>query len=99
LNYYILNDKGEPIHVTDVMEWARWFGQGSEQRIVAQNKLGSVMISTVFLGLDHSFTSSGPPLLYETMIFGGEHDGYQTRCSTYEQAVEMHKVALAKVPV
>ena len=30
-------------------------------------------VSTVFLGLDHSFTS-GPPQLYETMVFGGPDD-------------------------
>ena len=34
-----------------------------------------VFISTVFLGIDHNFNLEGPPLLFETMIFGGIKDG------------------------
>lgn len=29
-------------------------------------------VSTVFLGLDHSWTPGGPPLVFETMVFGGQ---------------------------
>lgn len=39
---------------------------------------GAVRVSTVFLGLDH-FGRVGEPVLWETMIFGGAHDGYQAR--------------------
>lgn len=46
-------------------------------------------VSTVFLGLDHSFMSD-EPILFETMITkNGEWLDYQTRCSTWEQALEM----------
>lgn len=62
-------------------------------RRVGQTEKGDVKVSTVFLALDHRFNDQGPPLLFETMIFGGEHDGYQDRCSTWEQAEVMHKVA------
>jgi hypothetical protein len=27
-------------------------------------------VSTVFLGLDHNFGMNGPPILFETMVFG-----------------------------
>ena len=50
-------------------------------------------VSTVFLGLDHSW-SGGKPVLWETMIFGGEHDEYQARYTTYEDALEGHQEAL-----
>ena len=54
---------------------------------------GDVSVSTVFLGIDHEFFN-GPPLLFETMVFGGEHDGEQWRCSTWDQALEMHDLAV-----
>ncbi|WP_166903861.1 hypothetical protein [Mycobacterium sp. DL440] len=33
-----------------------------------------VVVSTVWLGLNHSFTDDGPPIIFETMVFGGVHD-------------------------
>jgi hypothetical protein len=87
--YYLLEDrKAVP---TDVRTWARFFESGD--RIVAKSQLGDVRVSTVFLGLDHRFDDEGPPLIFETMIFGGHHADYQTRCSTWEEAEEMHRVA------
>lgn len=35
----------------------------------------------------------GPPIVFETMIFGGANDEYQERCSTWEEAEAMHKRA------
>jgi hypothetical protein len=52
------------------------------------------MVSTVFLGIDHNF-GNGPPLLFETMVFGGEYDGYCKRYSTWEEAEGGHKTACA----
>jgi hypothetical protein len=41
--------------------------------------------------MDHQF-GDGAPLLFETMIFGGIWDEkeYQERCSTWDEAEEMH---------
>lgn len=77
-----------PCH--DLMEWARWMEDAN--RHVRVEKKGDVRVSTVFLGLDHSF-DDGPPLLFETMIFGGPHDGFQERCSTWEEAEKQHQNA------
>lgn len=63
-----------------------------ENKVVAKDEINGVRISTVFLGMDHGF--HGEPLLFETMIFGGEHDMYQERYSTYDQAEKGHKVAV-----
>jgi len=55
---------------------------------------GDCWVSTVFLrGIDHSFFGGGP-LLFETMVFGGEHDGDQWRYSTWAQAAEGHRHAV-----
>jgi hypothetical protein len=52
-----------------------------------------VRVSTVFLGLDHNHFGVGAPLLFETMVFGGEHDGDAWRCSTWEEAEKQHAKA------
>jgi hypothetical protein len=47
-----------------------------------------VAVSTVFLGIDHNwgFRNEERPILFETMVFGGEHAGYQDRYCTWEEA-------------
>lgn len=62
---------------------------------VAETNFGRARISTVFLGIDHSFGSGGPPLLFETMIFGGRLDEFQNRCGTWDEAEAMHNEAVA----
>ena len=58
-----------PVPCEDVLEWARWFKNADTNRVVAKTAVGEHEISTVFLGLDHRFTGSGQPILFETMIF------------------------------
>jgi len=91
-----INDKyildGHEVKPVDLMAWAKWFE--TAERHVAKTKINDdVHVSTVFLGLDHSF-GAGPPLLFETMIFGGEHDQYIDRYETWEQAEAGHKKAV-----
>lgn len=94
---YIL--EGETPVKTDLMTWAKWFEAGCDNRRVASTKRDGIHVSTVFLGLDHQW-GEGPPILFETMIFGGPHDEWQDRCSTWDQAIVMHCKAceLAGVP-
>jgi hypothetical protein len=84
MHYYKLVDK-KPIRC-DLKEL---FLQDNS---IAKNKFGDVEVSTIFLFLDHSFMS-GEPILFETMIFGGENDGYQMRYSTYEDSLIGHENA------
>jgi hypothetical protein len=51
-------------------------------------------ISTVFLGLDHSWEPTGPPILFETMIFRGPLDQWQERYCTWDEAEIGHEVAV-----
>ena len=88
--HYVLDTNGEPVKELDLIKWASRFN--GADRILAQDKVGDVNVSTVFLGIDHSF-GDGPPVLWETMIFGGKHDQFQERCSTWDQAEQMHKRA------
>ncbi len=90
---FILEGK-TPKPVDDVLEWARWFEKAD--RRVAKTKVGVVKISTVFLGLDHSCGGS-IPILFETMIFGGKHNDYQERYTTWEEAEAGHLRAVELV--
>lgn len=84
----------DAVPTNDVRVWARMYE--SADRVVAQDQIGDIKISTVFLGLDHNF-GDGAPLLFETMIFGGVHDQYQDRYSTWQEAEAGHKKAVAMV--
>jgi hypothetical protein len=88
---YTLKDK-TPVACEDMMEWGRWF-QTSDRQVKLDLFTPDVRVSTVFLGMDHSFNGDYP-VLFETMIFGIEEDGYQTRCSTWDEAIFMHAEAL-----
>lgn len=90
---YILEGK-TPKLTNDLMVWAEWMQTGNCR--VAIDIIENVRISTVFLGCDYQF-DEGQPLLFETMIFGGEHNDYQERCSTWEEAEAMHATACALV--
>ena len=82
--------QGNPM---DVMDWATLF---EEERHIGNDRIGDVYVSTVWIGINHQW-GDGPPLIFETMIFGGEHDQYQERYSTEEEAVEGHAKALELV--
>ena len=65
-----------------------------EARRVAADELGGVRVSTVHLVINHQY-GSGPPLIFETMIFGGDHDGEEWRYPTEEDAREGHRRVVA----
>lgn len=66
-----------------------------EDRRVARTKIDDdVSVSTVHLVLDHGF-GDGPPLIFETMVFGGDHDQDCWRYSTEEQAQAGHDAVVA----
>jgi hypothetical protein len=102
---YILDDNKNPIPAS-FDEWAHWLAVDPNRKIVKQDYLpNNIMVSTVFLGMDHNFGLFDPsilfnPILFETMIFGSNYEdqGYQTRCSTYEEALQMHEEALNQFP-
>lgn len=94
--YWVLNDEGEPVAVESVQEWSTWFSTG-DRRHVAEDTVGDVRVSTVFLGLDHNFTGNGKPVLWESMVFGGELDQEQWRYDSLQAAMDGHGELLRKV--
>lgn len=64
---------------------------------VARTQVGESDISTVFLAMDHNFDGVGPPLVFETMIFGGTFNMECERYSTWGRAEAGHKAWVEKV--
>ena len=93
MSNFVLIDK-KPVAEPDILTWSKWFE--SANRRVDETQIGDASVSTVFLGIDHSF-GSGPPLLFETMVFCGPLDQEQDRCSTWEQAQRMHNDMCTRV--
>ena len=93
--YY--DKEGEPI---SLLTWGQLF-EFLRYRVVAQTNVGNLMVSTVWLGLDHDLWGHGPPLIFETMIFdsddlGHELDQQMRRYSTLEQAIAGHAEMVAR---
>lgn len=88
---------GVPVAEPDLLTWARWM-ETAERRVVREVVIPGVEVSTVFLGTDLSF-GLGPPLLYETMVFGQGNplDEEQERYSTREEALQGHVAMVARV--
>ena len=84
---YILEGH-EAVEEPDLLKWARWIE--SADRHVRDTFRDDVRVSTVFLGLDHSFSASGPPVLFETMVFVNGSSETCERYSTWAEAEEGH---------
>lgn len=102
-DYYLIDAQGQTTPIAcfpggqlDLAAFDRFERCKKEHHKVARETHGDADVSTVFLGLDHQF-DDGPPLLFETMIFGGKHDDYCERYATIEEARDGHRVACAVV--
>ena len=84
----------EPKQV-DLFTWAKWF-ESADRHVAKTNINENIKVSTVFLGIDHSFGDEGSPILFETMIFGGTLDEEMDRYSTWDEAAAGHKQMVLK---
>jgi hypothetical protein len=92
MSWYILTTDNKPIAVS-VTKASEWMENNPEKKAVKQDHIDDIFVSTVFLGLDHSWDNQGL-ILWETMIFGGINDQYQERYNSYEDALEGHQRAI-----
>lgn len=102
--HYILDENGEAVPEPDLLTWARWFELASRDgtRQVANDfdegdETKTIRVSTVFLGLDHNFGIDGPPVLWETLVFGGLLDGEMDRYSSRTAALLGHQAMCERV--
>jgi|SRR3990167_1170054 len=95
---YILDDNHNTIPAS-LTEWGKWFQTARKKRIVKQvTLLNGYYLSTVFLGLDHSF-GRGKPLLFETMVFISKDnldEQDRARYTTWKEAEKGHAEMVKK---
>lgn len=96
---YILEGK-KVVLCNSFAKWAAWMNNPNADQLkrVAETLVEQIRISTVFLGLNHGDSfPGGPPMVFETMIFGGAHNHRQWRYATWEEAEAGHAVAVKLV--
>lgn len=101
---YYVETPGGGVGPAELWEFVRLMDtdEGRASRVVAKDKLpDGATVSTVFLGIDHNFARAFnpalPPILYETMVFGGAHDDWQQRYETRAQALAGHRAAVQRL--
>ena len=100
IQVYKTDSQGNPVQVP-YCEYEAWHEAIPEEHstgvgyTVARDEEGEVTVSTVFLNIDHGY-GSDKPALWETMVFGGQHDQDCERYSSQVEAVEGHQAACLK---
>lgn len=74
----------------NLREWAMLMENPGYKRVAFDQISKEIEVSTVWLGLDHQLMHGGPILIFETLVFGGAHDGDMMRYSTEAQAEAGH---------
>lgn len=108
--FYRLDEQGiEPIPVYGGFDPVFWEESPSRVTVCRQIVAPGVVISTVFLRVDHMFTRSDGPTLWETMVFVSpeadrmvweEWRGYQQRCGgNRHDALTMHLRVIDLLPI
>jgi hypothetical protein len=95
---YVLDENYHAVEEPSLVAWGQWL-EHSANRVVGWTLINSeVEVKTSFLGLDHTPRGRrGPPILFETIIFGGPLDGRYWRYSSWDDAETGHKVAVSKI--
>jgi hypothetical protein len=94
MHYRLMPDKSvQPCSLFEFTEQM----QSPERRVAFDELEGVGFVSTIFLGLDHSFFK-GPPLLFETMARIGDRwaEEVMRRYSTYDEALAGHNELVAE---
>lgn len=85
---------GTPADPKGTLAWGKDFENQKLKRVAYTDIPGKGHVSTVWIGLDHSF-GDGPPLIFESMFFG-EGDEDQERYSTESEALAGHERMVKK---
>lgn len=71
-------------------------GEQKRIRTIRRDEINGVLISSVFLGIDHGISNEDRPVLFETMVFGidgkiSTADEYTARFTNAEDMLEYHE--------
>jgi hypothetical protein len=100
MDWYFERDEGrhyyklvghEAVPCKSFNEWIEAFA-GLGDNHIGYDKIGTMIVSTIFLGVNMALFGQTPQL-FETKIFHGPED-YEIRCETWEQAERQHAAAI-----
>lgn len=99
MSYKLADDGKTPVPIYEreresLFDEEEWKKQERLRRTAQTTIWPGVLISTVFLRHDHNFGFDGPPILWETMIFGLYEDEWQERYTSHEEALVGHARAV-----
>ena len=79
------------VKCTNIVDETLTLSENIANRVLGES---TVQVSTVFLRIDHGFSTNNPPdykpILWETMVFGGKYDQSQWRYTSHAAAVAGH---------
>ena len=95
-NWWIPTENGGAVPVTaDQAE--SWRRENPERWTVAASWVGPVKVSTVFTFRNFAMSPNEKPVLWSTIVFGGNLDGEEDRYPSLEEAKEGHEAMVARV--
>jgi hypothetical protein len=56
-----------------------------------QTHIGDICVSTVWTGINYQWNEYDPPLVWETMVFGGDFDQHEWRHTSRAAAWDAHE--------
>lgn len=93
--FYILDHENRPVSV-DIHIWADWALRNP--RTVEVTRVGGLVVSTVFLGVDHRHPMiKGPPILFETMVFDRNDHIECNRYVSWDDALTGHHATVRRL--
>jgi hypothetical protein len=107
IEYWTLDDAGTPVSCPDLLTWDAWMRSSPLVCVADDRDEGhtgpgeGIRVSTRFLGIDLRLLvfadDAGPPVLWETMVFGGLLDLTRQRYTTQADALAGHQAMCARV--
>lgn len=94
LVYYIL-DGHKVVECHDEEKWQKWLRANKNNRIVAEETIGNISVITRFMMADSSL--GVPPPAFLTEVLGWWLDDGEERCTTWEEAEQIHARTVAHV--
>jgi hypothetical protein len=88
---YRLDAEHRPVPCVNDDKWFAWYQDISNRRVGLTRIADGISVSTIFTGLD-LIPSDGPPLLFETEVFGGEYGGCRWNFATWDDAKIGHEI-------
>ncbi len=86
---YIADASGDPVACDDFEAWTNWFHHADRQ--LAFHKVGTIRISTTFLGIDQGLGTTDKPLLWETLVADADWGRiFARRYMSKRSAIEGH---------